>query len=659
MSSLSDIQQITFMRLTLSQFQSAWRRGRIIQWLCMVFAWLLLGGGAFLLIKNPLGSSDTLLLDVRDTLTSIALNIVFILLLPLVLLICAVMFVPSKSRWLGSQTLRAAVLAGESKQIPAAFDQPPPLTGAELPRDTKPFLRLKLFPPTSNLVLLLYFVMGLSLITLIVLEVGLWQFESGLTGLNNVLQIVAFVLAIGRISAIGGGPNIIADGWGTLLPARRPKLLAVDDWGIRWRARGWQRREYTLAWQDVVSFCVYRLSTGTSSKVTYIYLIMSNDVSFGWMLSPRRNRTVSATSELLCRLVTTHTRRPLLDMTRAVETVDMWTTRATSFNEGSAAHGLQQKLRARMEEIEEIRRQTIQQASAAGKSERDVASSIVAGWKMADEMAPLHQATLQEISPSASPVRPIRLRGRFYWLNVLLMLLVAVSICGLWGLNDYQLSAYYRALPALIAAETPLFSDPLTDRDYAWDIQTPTATDSTLAQYAHGGYAITGGPTGFTNEETMDAQYVDVAIAVTARQIGSSDSDGVGLVARSLDSGMSQTDEIIFLVSPSGSGWSLYHYQPGHSNPDDNWNYLDGGGSDAIHEGDNASNRLLLVLRGAEYLCYINGQFVARDVDSTVTPSSPKFGYPGLFVNDDTTTGVFNDFAVYDLPPPYQPLLHG
>jgi hypothetical protein len=259
----------------------------------------------------------------------------------------------------------------------------------------------------------------------------------------------------------------------------------------------------------------------------------------------------------------------------------------------------------------------------------------------------------------ASPIRPLRLRARFYWLNVVLMLLVAAGICGLWGLNDYQLSAYYQALPARIAAETPLFSDPLTDRDYAWDIQTPTATDSTSAQYAHGGYAITGGPAGYTNEETMDAQYVDVAIAVTARQIGSSDSDGVGLVARSLDTGMSQTDEIIFLVSPSGGGWSLYHFQPGHSNPDDNWNYLDGGDSDAIHEGANASNRLLLVLRGREYLCYINGQFVARDVDSTVTPSSPMFGYPGLFINDDATTGVFNDFAVYDLPPPYQPLLHG
>ncbi len=657
MSSLSDIQQITFMRLTPTQFQAAWRRGRVIQWLCVTFAWLLLGGGAFILIKNPLGSSDTSLLDVHDTLVSIAVNIAFMLILPLALLISAAALAPSKSRWIGSQTLRASVLAGESKQIPAAFDQPPPLTGDELPRDMKPFLRLKLFPPTSNLVLLLYFVMGLGLITLIDLQVGLWQFESGLTGLNSVLQIAAFVLAIGRVSTIGGGPNIIADGWGALLPTRRPRLLAVDDWSIRWRGRGWRRREQTLAWQDVVSFCVYRFSPGTSSKVTYIYLVMSNEVSFGWMLSPRRKRATGAASELLCRLVVTRARRPLLDMTRAVETVDMWTTGATNFTEGSTARGLERKLRERMEEM---KRQTIQQASAAeGKPEQEAASSIVAGWQTADEMAPLHQATLQEIDRYASPIRPIRLRARFYWLNVLLMLLVVSGVCGLWGLNKYQLAAYYQALPARITAETPLFSDQLISRDYTWDTQMPTTTDSTSAQYLYGGFAMTGGPTGYVNEETMDAQYADAAIAVTARQMGSSDGDGVGLIARSLANGTTESDEIVFYVSPSGGGWSLYHYQPGHSDSNDNWNYLDGGDSAAIHEGDNASNRLLLVLRGTEYLCYINGQFVARDVDSTVTSSSPKFGYPGVFVNDDTTTGVFNDFAVYDLPPPYQPQLHG
>ncbi len=136
---------------------------------------------------------------------------------------------------------------------------------------------------------------------------------------------------------------------------------------------------------------------------------------------------------------------------------------------------------------------------------------IIGDAGITDEMTPLYQQTIEEAARAAAPVRLIRLRARFYGLNVLLLLLAAVGICSLWGVNNYRLAEYYPALPARIAAETPLYSDPLTsqDQDYAWDVQMPTA----------------------------------------------------------------------------------------------------------------------------------------------------KFGYPGLFLSDGATTGVFNDFAVYSLPPPYQPLL--
>jgi hypothetical protein len=239
------------------------------------------------------------------------------------------------------------------------------------------------------------------------------------------------------------------------------------------------------------------------------------------------------------------------------------------------------------------------------------------------------------------------------------MLLVTSSAVGIWRLDQYRLADYYQALPTRIAAETPLFTDPLTSADNAWPVQSPTATDTSSYHYVYGGYAMTGGPKGYTNIATVEAQYGDIALAVTARQIGSSDNDGVGLVARSVSINGSYADQIVFSISPTTGYWGLYHYQAGHRNSDDNWQYLDGGNSSAIHTGANATNRLLLVLRRTEYLCYINGQFVGRDVDSTVIPSSPKFGYPGLYVNDDTTTGVFNDFAIYPAPPPYQPLLHG
>ena len=223
-------------------------------------------------------------------------------------------------------------------------------------------------------------------------------------------------------------------------------------------------------------------------------------------------------------------------------------------------------------------------------------------------------------NPTDSLMRPLRLKAHYYWINAALLALVAVGICGMWMIDQQRSDVYIRTLSARVAAETSLFSDPLTSDDHAWPVQSPTATDTASYHYAYGGYAMTGGQPGYTNIATADALYGDVALAVTARQIGSSHNNGVGLVARSLSANGSYADQIAFYISPTTGYWSLYHYQPGHRNSDDNWQYLDGGSSSAIHTGANATNRLLLVLRGTEYLCYINGQFVGRDVDSTVTP---------------------------------------
>ena len=67
----------------------------------------------------------------------------------------------------------------------------------------------------------------------------------------------------------------------------------------------------------------------------------------------------------------------------------------------------------------------------------------------------------------------------------------------------------------------------------------------------------------------------------------------------------------------------------------------------------------MLVIVGTTYLCYVNGQFVGGGVDSYASASSPRTGYAGLFVRAPSTVAVFNDFAIYPAPSPYQPLLHG
>ncbi len=534
MASGSDGQLIALMRLAPDQFRAAWRRGRTTQWLGAFFAWLLLTATIFILRVDPFAMSDLSLpaaetSPLADVLIAVALTFV-----PAIALICVWLLIPSPKRWLGSRTLRSAILTGESKQAPAAFDQPPPLVADELPRDATRFNRLRVLGFSNNLCgIVLFFVVALlaSLTLLVTSALQLWRLDAqfgqagvgglssldALQGCQTLLQFLLVILTVGRAFTVIGGFQVIPSGWGALLPAPRPKLLAVDDWGIRWRPRGWRRREATLPWHDVRVFCVMRVKPGASARDAYTYLLVGDDLSFAWTLAPRAKAPMRDASALLSRLVVTRTRLPLLDTSQAIASIDQWTSAPMNV----AGRKLRSRFAAKV--MEEANRRDVPSRQNQELRER---RHLVGYSPIADEMAPLYRASLEEIERSSSPVRPVRMRARFYWLNVLLMLLVAAGICGLWSLNNDQLTAYYQMLPARIAAETPFFSDPLTDRDYAWDIQMPTATDSTSVQYAHGGYAMTGGPIGYTNEEMVDAQYGDVAIAVTARQLGSSQNDG-------------------------------------------------------------------------------------------------------------------------------------
>jgi hypothetical protein len=151
-----------------------------------------------------------------------------------------------------------------------------------------------------------------------------------------------------------------------------------------------------------------------------------------------------------------------------------------------------------------------------------------------------------------------------------------------------------------------------------------------------------------------------LAVAVTVRQLATSDDGPVGIVARVLTGGVGEADEVIFNISPSSGSWDLVHYQPEQGLPDGGWDYLVAGEQNvAIHTGVGATNRLLLVVIGATYLAYVNGQLVGSVEDPYAAESPSQTGYAGLYVLTSSTMAVFNDFAIYPAPPPYQPLLHG
>jgi hypothetical protein len=104
-------------------------------------------------------------------------------------------------------------------------------------------------------------------------------------------------------------------------------------------------------------------------------------------------------------------------------------------------------------------------------------------------------------------------------------------------------------------------------------------------------------------------------------------------------------DFVAFLVTPSGK-WMLWRF---HDVGDEtrNWSEIASGRSDAIHPGAGEQNRLLVIISGARYLCYVNDQFVGVFQDDG--PALPQ-GRMGVFVNESTTEGVFSTFAVYPAP---------
>lgn len=652
-----EAQMIGLLRMSASRFWAGWLRGRVAQWMAVALGWLLLCGGILLLRHDASSLRDIPSNDPRDLILAGLVNLLAIVFVPLMLMLFNLASLPRNAPWLASQTMRAAAFADEGGQIPHASEQPEPLPADQTPRDMKPFVALKTWNlPTGCLSLLVafFFLILIALAALAIVDPE----RDAMRQLSNLIVFVGPLFLFAGVFTRALGAPVITDGWSSLLPSRGARLLAVDDLGIRWRARGWRTRECTLTWQDIRAFCVFHAKWGSDAKVAYVYLLLGDDLSFVWTTSSRARMAVRSASDLLSRLVVTRTDKPLLDVTKAVETLDTWVDGPQEQSRLAEQQLQQVETSAQPLESQESKDRRNQPFQASGYL-RDLLDASAERHARAEaelrEMAALHQATIQESGRAGYPVRPLRLGARFYGVDIALMVALATSMVGMWGVNQIQLADYYRTLPARIAATAPLYKDAMTGAG-GWFVQPPTPDDPSSYGYQGGGYAITGGHPGHINYVTMGGTYADVVVAVTVRQVGTADANGVGLVARDADTGADYDDQVIFYVDPLRGEWNLYHYQPGHSNIDDNWRYLDGGYDAGIHQGENVANRLMLVLRGNEYLCYINGQFVARVLDSTLTPSSPKSGYVGVYIND-AVTGIFDNFALYPAPQPYQPLL--
>jgi hypothetical protein len=200
---------------------------------------------------------------------------------------------------------------------------------------------------------------------------------------------------------------------------------------------------------------------------------------------------------------------------------------------------------------------------------------------------------------------------------------------------------YYAGIAAPALARQPIYSSALARDDGHWQRKTPSARDPASYAFREGAYYVTGGGPRDDLIAPMDRTYGNAAVEVTVRQQGQAQNNGVGLLLRWQQDARGKNRAVIFQVTPDGE-WALWRLDEQASSYNDGWTWLAGGHSAVVHTGVGATNTLLVIMRGPEYLCYVNGQWVGGHLDDTLSS-----GKAGVYVNVATTTGIFTEFRVY------------
>lgn len=382
--------------------------------------------------------------------------------------------------------------------------------------------------------------------------------------------------------------------------------VTADEWSIQWRPR--RGRTISLAWHDVRSFFMISygsaIGSGSAGLKTLVYVVDAGDALLVCQCYPALSDVPAAVRQRtevdrFVKLVFARTGKPLRDLSS-------YARRLAERPGASTHHGV-------VPRAAEYQRYA---TPISGKAAARQARAYVA-------------------------------RGCAILLALLLLpiLLVGGAFAAKAQLHDYQAS-YYASLPAKLHAHEPLYFSDLTSADDHWFNQDPTSENPFGYVFADDGYHLTG-LKDFVSDSWLHTTYVDSAVEVTASQTAGQTNDGVGLVLRS---DIMNSNMVVFFASPTDGSWTLDAFHFGHANPDDNWTYLTGGTSAAIRIGVIQPNRLLVIMRGGQYLLYINNQFVGSYYDDA--HETPSRGYAGVYVNEANTEGIFTNFAVYQVKPP-------
>lgn len=293
----------------------------------------------------------------------------------------------------------------------------------------------------------------------------------------------------------------------TALRMRRGIIVTADESGITWKQVGWRTRGRSIAWHDARAFFVVtqRKSTNWVKEMTWV--LVGSSGALVWT-APREVELENTTPHAqFVALVAARTRLPLRDLSAFVDRMTTSTT-VTAEQRKAIAEDAIAMLKAARTQPEKA------EAWLAARRSEQTAKKSGLGWG----------CTMQ----------------------LVLVGVIALIYAGGWGLEQYQ-PHYYEGMLAQVHASRPLYHNDLTHDDGDWRVTEPSAADFAFF-YADGSYHVRARHGDFAYA-WPSFEHDDAAVEVTARQIGTTDYDGVGLALRVSENGI---DMVTFYVDSAG-----------------------------------------------------------------------------------------------------------
>ncbi len=363
---------------------------------------------------------------------------------------------------------------------------------------------------------------------------------------------------------------------------RMPRTFDVqaDDWHLEWRRLRWQgasRQTTRMPWHEARAFSVFTFQQKSGVGKLYgryrVYVLDGEQTALAWSVRDGRDAVATATaaSDAFCRLVASHTRLPLRNISGEVERL-----------------------------AERIERKPV-------RKKKDV---------------PLSLQALQE-PERERPLPP------FKWPYLRYVFLLPLALFGLlagvgWSAQAYQ-SHQYEALLAQVHTHKPLYHDALSAPTGDWPVQGPNANDPRSYSYVNHAYQLIGD---YFTVALAPPFYRDMAVEVTVGIRGGSEKLGdtwLGLALHMDDQG----NGLLFQVNPVGY-WSIGTFDDSDFHHSNTLNVI--------------KNRLTVIMRGDDYICYANDHFIGL-YHSSLYPA----GLVGVFLGSPNTIAAFTDFTIYPL----------